>query len=75
MITEAEVRAALTEPTCLMGFPFMRSARDRISALPGVEHVAVSLDPAFAWTSAELSPDYAARLSRTRSARHAVSPT
>jgi metal-sulfur cluster biosynthetic enzyme len=59
-----EVVLALTEPTCLMGFPFMRSARERLEALPGVEDVQVSLDPSFEWTSAEFSPAYAARLGR-----------
>ena len=67
-----EVTLALTEPTCLMGFPFVRSARDRLAELPGVEHVDVSLDPSFEWTSAELSPAYAARLARRRAARGRV---
>lgn len=66
-----DVVLALTEPTCLMGFPFMRSAQERLRALPGVEHVEVSLDPSFDWTPAELSPAYAARLERRRAARRA----
>jgi metal-sulfur cluster biosynthetic enzyme len=64
-----KVTLALTEPTCLMGFPFMRSARDRLSDLPGVEHVDVSLDPSLQWTSAELSPAYASRLASRRASR------
>jgi metal-sulfur cluster biosynthetic enzyme len=64
-----EVTLALTEPTCLMGFPFVRSARERLSALPGVEQVDVSLDPSFEWTPADLSPAYAARLARRRASR------
>jgi metal-sulfur cluster biosynthetic enzyme len=66
---QVEVTLALTEPTCLMGFPFVRSARERLSALPGVEHVDVSLDPSFEWTPAELSPAYAARLASRRASR------
>jgi metal-sulfur cluster biosynthetic enzyme len=58
-----------------MGFPFLRSARDRLSALPGVERVEVSLDPSFEWTPAELSPAYAARLERQRASRRAPKPT
>lgn len=64
-----EVVLGLTEPTCLMGFPFLRSARERLSALPGVERVEVSLDPAFEWTPAELRPEYAERLERRRARR------
>jgi metal-sulfur cluster biosynthetic enzyme len=73
--SRVEVVLALTEPTCLMGFPFMRSARDRLAALPGVERVEVSLDPAFEWTPAELSPAYAARLERRRASQRALKPT
>jgi metal-sulfur cluster biosynthetic enzyme len=64
-----DVVLGLTEPTCLMGFPFLRSARERLSALSGVERVDVSLDPAFEWTPAELSPEYAERLKRRRALR------
>ena len=63
-----EVVLALTEPTCLMGFPFVRSARERVAALPGVEAVEVSLDPDFEWTPSEMSPEYAERLARRRRA-------
>jgi metal-sulfur cluster biosynthetic enzyme len=73
--TRVDVLLALTEPTCLMGFPFLRSARDRLSALPGVERVEVSLDPSFEWTPAELSPAYAARLERQRASRRTLKPT
>jgi metal-sulfur cluster biosynthetic enzyme len=61
-----EVVLGLTEPTCLMGFPFMRSARERLSALPGVEQVEVSLDPAFEWSPSEMRPEYADLLERRR---------
>jgi metal-sulfur cluster biosynthetic enzyme len=73
--TRVEVVLALTEPTCLMGFPFMRSAHQRLTALPGVERVDVTLDPAFEWTQAELSPAYATRLRERRGSRSARSPT
>ena len=63
-----DVVLALTEPTCLMGFPFVRSARERVSALPGVEAVEVSLDPDFEWTPSEMRPEYAERLARRRRA-------
>jgi len=60
---------ALTEPTCLMGIPFVRSARQRLAALDGVAEVDVSLAAGFDWTPAELSPAYAARLERVRELR------
>jgi metal-sulfur cluster biosynthetic enzyme len=66
-----DVVLALTEPTCLMGFPFVRSARERLSALPGVERVEVSLDPGLEWTPAEMDPEYAERLERRRALRRA----
>jgi metal-sulfur cluster biosynthetic enzyme len=72
--TRVEVTLALTEPTCLMGFPFMRSAQTRLSTLPGVKQVDVSLDPSFEWTPGEFSPDYAARLERRRAARPSIRP-
>jgi metal-sulfur cluster biosynthetic enzyme len=59
----------LTEPTCLMGIPFVKSARERIQALEGVAAVEVSLAAGFQWTPAELSPAYAARLERVREQR------
>jgi metal-sulfur cluster biosynthetic enzyme len=60
---------ALTEPTCLMGIPFVTSARERLAALEGVAHVDVSLAANFEWTPAELSPAYAERLERVRELR------
>jgi metal-sulfur cluster biosynthetic enzyme len=60
---------ALTEPTCLMGIPFVRSARDRLAAIDGVAEVDVSLAAGFEWTPAQLSPAYAARLERVRELR------
>jgi metal-sulfur cluster biosynthetic enzyme len=60
---------ALTEPTCLMGIPFVRSARERLAAIDGVAEVDVSLAAGFEWTPAQLSPAYAARLERVRELR------
>jgi metal-sulfur cluster biosynthetic enzyme len=72
--TRVEVVLALTEPTCLMGFPFMRSARERLTALPGVERVDVTLDPSFEWTPTELHAAYSARLEQRRASRSAPNP-
>jgi metal-sulfur cluster biosynthetic enzyme len=70
--TVVRVMLALTEPTCLMGIPFMATARERLEALPGVIRAEVSLASAFEWTPAELSPSYAARLERVRQRRRAA---
>jgi metal-sulfur cluster biosynthetic enzyme len=69
--TVVRVMLALTEPTCLMGIPFMATARERLEALPGVIRAEVSLASGFEWTPAELSPSYAARLERVRARRRA----
>jgi metal-sulfur cluster biosynthetic enzyme len=70
--TVVRVMLALTEPTCLMGIPFMATARERLEALPGIIRAEVSLASAFEWTPAELSPSYAARLERVRQRRRAA---
>jgi metal-sulfur cluster biosynthetic enzyme len=65
---------ALTEPTCLMGIPFVKSARERLAAIDGVAEVDVSLAAGFEWTPARLSPAYAARLERMREMRRRGAP-
>lgn len=70
--TVVRVTLALTEPTCLMGIPFMATARERLKALPGVSHAEVSMAPGFEWTPSELSPSYAARLERVRERRRGM---
>ena len=69
------VTLTLTEPTCLMGIPFMATARERLEALPGVSRAEVSLASGFEWTPAELSPSYAARLERVRQRRRRTAPS
>jgi metal-sulfur cluster biosynthetic enzyme len=63
------VTIGLTQPLCLMGIPFLKSARERLSALPGVAEVDVSLASGIDWTPARLTPAYAERLHRLRRAR------
>jgi metal-sulfur cluster biosynthetic enzyme len=59
----------LTEPSCLMGVPFARTARERLAALEDVVEVDVELASGIDWTPADLSPMYAARLERARERR------
>jgi metal-sulfur cluster biosynthetic enzyme len=83
LVREVEVRPAstgahvhvvirLTAPTCLMGIPFLTSARQRLSELPGVAEVEVSLASGIDWTPAELPQRYAERLERLRARRSAT---
>jgi metal-sulfur cluster biosynthetic enzyme len=69
--TGARVRVTigLTQPLCLMGIPFMNSARERLSGLPGVAEVEVSLASGIDWTPARLAPAYRERLERVRRSR------
>jgi metal-sulfur cluster biosynthetic enzyme len=63
------VTIGLTQPLCLMGIPFMKSARQRLEAMPGVSEVDVSLASGIDWTPARLAPPYRERLERVRRAR------
>jgi metal-sulfur cluster biosynthetic enzyme len=63
------VRIALTDPTCLMGSPFVASSRDVLLALDGVTEVDVQLDDGHVWTEHDLSAGYRDRLARVRAAR------
>jgi metal-sulfur cluster biosynthetic enzyme len=63
------VTIGLTQPLCLMGIPFLKSARERLSAMPGVSDVDVSLASGIDWTPARLAPAYAERLGQVRRAR------
>ena len=56
----------VTEPGCLMGAAFVNDARQRLWELPGVAEVHVSMDHAFDWTPADMSPAYQARLEQLR---------
>jgi metal-sulfur cluster biosynthetic enzyme len=66
------VTIGLTQPLCLMGIPFMKSARERLAAMPGVSEVDVSLASGIDWTPARLAPAYRERLERVRHARGVV---
>jgi metal-sulfur cluster biosynthetic enzyme len=68
------VSIGLTEPMCLMGPAFVRSAEERLSALEGVGDVEVSLSSGLDWTPARMSASYAERLELVRAARRASQP-
>jgi metal-sulfur cluster biosynthetic enzyme len=65
------VSIGLTEPMCLMGPAFVRSAEERLASLDGVAHAKVSLSSGLEWTPARMSASYAERLDRVRAARRA----
>ena len=70
----ASIRVVIgvTEPGCLMGAAFVNDARQRLRELPGVAEVHVSMDHAFDWTPADMSPAYQARLDQLRQRRRAA---
>jgi metal-sulfur cluster biosynthetic enzyme len=70
----ARIRVVIgvTEPGCLMGAAFVNDARKLLRALPGVAEVQVSMDHAFDWTPADMSPAYQARLEQLRQRRRAA---
>jgi metal-sulfur cluster biosynthetic enzyme len=65
---EISLTIGVTEPTCLMGWPFAREAEERLGRLPGVRHVSVKLDNATPWTPDDMSPAYSRRLRAARRA-------
>lgn len=67
----AVVRLAIgvTEPGCVMGYPFAEEAERRVGALPGVERVEVDFDHAHDWEPADMAPGYRRRLESHRAAR------
>jgi metal-sulfur cluster biosynthetic enzyme len=69
---DLRVTIGLTQPLCLMGIPFMKSARERLEAMPGVAEVDVSLESGLDWTPARLAPAYRGRLERVRRARGVI---
>jgi metal-sulfur cluster biosynthetic enzyme len=60
------VTLSMTEPSCLMGWPFAQAAEQRISALDGVAAVCVHLDNSVVWEPGDMSAEYQQRLSRAR---------
>jgi metal-sulfur cluster biosynthetic enzyme len=55
-----------------MGVAFVNDARKLLRDLPGVADVQVSMDQAFDWTPADMSPAYQARLDELRQRRRAA---
>jgi metal-sulfur cluster biosynthetic enzyme len=70
----ANIRVVIgvTEPGCLMGAAFVNDARKLLRELPGVTEVQVSMDHAFDWTPADMSPAYQAHLDQLRQRRRAA---
>lgn len=60
------VTVGVTEPTCVLIGSFANEARIRLSALPGVSAVDVTLADDFDWSQDRLAPDYRRRLDEHR---------
>lgn len=60
------VKIGLTDPTCMLLGSFANEARERLSELPGVTGVDVTLDHELEWTPDMLAPQYQRRLAEHR---------
>ena len=63
------VTIRVTEPGCLMAYPFANEARKRLETLPGIASIAVKIDHVCDWEPAAMSPEYHARLEAHRAQR------
>lgn len=64
-----DVRICITEPGCLMGGLFTRTARERLAALPGVTEVTVDVDHSYLWEPGDMDATYRERLDAARARR------
>jgi metal-sulfur cluster biosynthetic enzyme len=65
------VTIGVTEPTCLMGPALASGARERLSAVPGIAGIEVSLCDD-EWMPSDMAPTYRARLAAHRAAKRAA---
>lgn len=63
------VTIRVTEPGCLMAYPFANEARKRLETLPGVASIDVKIDHVCDWEPAAMSPAYRTRLEAHRAQR------
>ncbi|GHB59538.1 hypothetical protein GCM10010306_061320 [Streptomyces umbrinus] len=63
------VTFGLTDPTCMLLGSFANEARERLSELPGVTGVDVTLDHELEWTEDRFAPHYRQRLTEHRERR------
>lgn len=68
-LVDVTIILGLTEPGCMMGYPFLRESEARVRALPGVGEVSVTLDTRSLWTEDDLDPDYRVKLRAARNAK------
>jgi metal-sulfur cluster biosynthetic enzyme len=72
--SRVEITLSMTEPSCLMGWPFAREAQERLGRLAGVVHVEVKLDNTIVWDPKDMAPAYRRRLAARRSTKQALAP-
>ncbi|MFJ9179447.1 metal-sulfur cluster assembly factor [Streptomyces sp. NPDC102360] len=65
------VTVGVTEPSCVLIGSFANEAYTRLSALPGVSGVEVTLDEGLDWNEAKFAPDYRERLTAHRAEERA----
>lgn len=64
-----KVIIGVTEPGCVMGYPFAEEAQRRLEALVGIDHVEIGLDHEHDWVPQDMAPEYRTRLAARRAAR------
>lgn len=63
------VAIGVTEPGCLMFYPFASEAEERLRAVDEIDHVDVEIDASLDWHPDDMSADYRERLAAHRAAR------
>jgi len=66
------VKVGVTHPFCMMAAVFLNEAKTRVSAIPGVDEVEVSLEGDLLWTPKLMSSEYKERLEKVRQGRLAL---
>ena len=62
----------VTEPTCVMSFPFANEARTQLETLDFVRAVDVAIDHSVVWDERCMSPQYRSRLAAHRATKRGV---
>lgn len=64
-----EVTLCITEPGCMMGAVFKKTAEQNLADLPGIDSVEVEIDHGHVWDPGDMTPAYRKRLERVRATR------
>ena len=68
---KVHVTLYITEPGCLMGSLFERTARRALKELPGIAEAEVAMDYTHVWGPEQMKPSYREHLANVRACRAA----